>query len=192
MINTCTRALILFALVTVPRRSFGQLPRPADDTPSISVGRLGIALGCDGCDGAAGSRSGVLIVRSVAPGGAAARLLTPGDTIVSVNRTITAPPRMRIALMTASPDSALEFEMRGARGHYTVKLRKQPDRLVRIGAEFIPLKYQGTFAGVAVDVLTPGVPVVSRDSSGALVIQVGEHAVRLRPATAAPPRATAP
>lgn len=158
--------------------------RPAQTTG----GWLGLALSCTGCDGASDRLGtlGPLIVRAVAPGGPAERVLRVGDTIVTVNRTITDARRMREALLNTPVDSGLVFEMRGSRGNYTVHLRKQAGRLRQIGAEALPLKYEGAIAGVAVEVLTPGAPVVSRDSTGALVIRIGEHAVRLRQAAPDP------
>jgi hypothetical protein len=121
------------------------------------------------------------VVREVAPGGPAERLLRAGDTIVTVNGTIREARRMREALLDAPPGSELRFVMHGARGRYTVHLRKQPDRLRQVGGVTLPLKYEGTLGDVDVEVLTPAVPVVSRDATGALLIRVGEHAVRLRP-----------
>lgn len=159
-------------------------PRPAQATS----GWLGLALSCSGCGGASDRPGalGPLIVRAVAPGGPAERVMRAGDTIVTVNRTITDARRMREALLNTPVDSELVFEMRGARGRYTVHLRKQADRLRKVGTESLPLKYEGTIAGVGVEVLTAGAPVVSRDSTGALVIRIGEHAVRLRQANPDP------
>ena len=172
---------LVAALLTLPAVAAGQgAPSAARQATS---GWLGLALSCTGCDGAGDRQSlGPLIVRAVAPGGPAERVLQAGDTIVTVNRTLTDPRRMREALLNTPIDSQLVFELRGARGRYTVHLRKQADRLRKVGAESIPLKYEGSIAGVGVEVLTPGAPVVSRDSTGALVIRIGEHAVRLRPA----------
>jgi hypothetical protein len=171
------------AMVALPATGHGQGTRQA---PATS-GWLGLALSCTGCDGANDRQApGLLIVRAVAPGGPAERVLQAGDTIVTVNRTITDPRRMREVLLGTPVDSQLVFELRGARGRYTVHLRKQADRLRQVGAESLPLKYEGAVAGVGVEVLTPGAPVVSRDSTGALIIRIGEHAVRIRPSSAAP------
>jgi hypothetical protein len=186
------------------RRSFGvmgvvfgvaagevQAQSPQRPDSQATTGWLGLALSCNGCDGATagGPRAaGPLVVRSIWPGGPAERVLRVGDTIVTVNRVITDARLMREALLKTPTDSMLAFEIRGPRGHYTVHLRKQPDRLRRVGSDSLPLKYETSLAGVGVEVLTPGAPVVSRDSSGALIIRLGEHAVRLRP----PPNATAP
>jgi hypothetical protein len=151
--------------------------------PTPSGGWLGVALSCDGCDGerSGGQRAtGPLIVRRIAPGSPAERILAAGDTIVRVNGDISDPRRMREVLLATPANAPLEFVLHGARGRYTVKLRKQPDRLVGVGRDSLPLKYQAVFAGVGVDVLTPGAPVVSRDATGALIIRLGEHAVRLR------------
>jgi S1-C subfamily serine protease len=160
---------------------FAQGTQPSTQPP-VTSGWLGLALSCAGCEGPGQGATGPLIVRAVAPGGPAERLLRPGDTIVTVNRTITDARRMREALLNTPRDSALVFEMSGSRGRYTVHLRKQADRLRQVGARALPLKYEGTVGGVGVEVLTPGAPVVSRDSTGALLIRIGEHAVRVRPA----------
>lgn len=154
--------------------------RPVNQSAtSPATGWLGFALSCDGCDGAAGS--GPLVVRAVSPDGPAARLLQPGDTITAVNRTITDPLRMRDLLSATPVDSTLEFTMHGARGRYTVRLRKQRARYRPVAGDSLPVKYEGRLAGVGVEVLTPGAPIISRDSSGAMLIRVGEHVVRLTP-----------
>jgi hypothetical protein len=168
------------AVLAVGVAAQGTQPSPRQ-APTTS-GWLGLALSCGGCEGTGQGTTGPLIVRAVAPGGPAERILSPGDTIVTVNRTITEARRMRQALLNTPRDSALVFEMRGARGRYTVHLRKQADRLRQVGARALPLKYEGTIGDVGVEVLTSAAPVVSRDSSGALLIRIGEHAVRLRPA----------
>ena len=159
---------------------------PSTRQAPATSGWLGLALSCTGCEGAGEGATGPLIVRAVAPGGPADRILSAGDTIVMVNRTITDARRMREALLSTPVDSALIFELRGARGNYTVQLRKRADRLRQVGTRALPLKYEGAYGGVGVEVLTPSAPVVSRDSTGALLIRIGEHAVRLRPADVAP------
>ncbi|MBC7894159.1 MAG: hypothetical protein H7066_02040 [Cytophagaceae bacterium] len=183
------RAVVSVALLTVAIPAQGQGTPASPTRPAQATsGRLGLALSCSGCDGAS-DRSGALgplIVRALAPGGPAERLMRVGDTIVTVNRTITDPRRMREALLNTPVDAELVFEMHGARGRYTVHLRKQADRLRKVGTESLPLKYEGAIAGVGVEVLSPAAPVVSRDSTGALVIRIGEHAVRLRQASPAP------
>lgn len=157
----------------------GQSDRVSPSAPGQAIGWLGLALSCASCDGAAGA--GPLVVRAVSPDGPAARLLQPGDTITAVNRTITDPVRMRDLLSTTPVDSEIEFTMHGARGRYTVRLRKQPARYRLVAGDSLPVKYEGRVAGIGVEVLTPGAPIISRDSSGAMVIRVGEHVVRLTP-----------
>lgn len=164
--------------------STGVLPlsqtRSADpSTAGPAIGWLGLALSCSGCDGV--GSAGPLVVRAVSPGGPAERMLQPGDTITAVNRTVTDPVRMREALSTAPVDSELEFETRGARGRFTVRLRKQRARYRSVAGDSLPVKYEGAFAGIGVEVLTGGAPIINRDSSGAMVIRMGDHVVRLTP-----------
>lgn len=169
-----TRLLVCLALPVVLGSAQGR------GTPQPHGGWLGLALSCGGCEQGQGGDA-PLIVRGVAPGGPAERVLRAGDTIVTVNRTITDARRMREALLNTPVDSALVFEVRGTRGRYTVNLRKQAGRLRQVGATALPLKYEGAIGDVGVEVLTASAPVVSRDSTGALLIRIGEHAVRLRP-----------
>jgi hypothetical protein len=161
--------------LTYARSDKQSAPRAAQ----TASGWLGMALSCTGCDG--GTDTGPLVVRAVTPGGPAERFLAVGDTIVSVNRTITDPRRMREALLATPHDSLISFEMRGSGGNYSVALRKRPDRMTRVGRDSLPLKYQGAFRGIGVEVLTGAAPIINRDSSGAMVIRIGEHVVRLNP-----------
>ena len=49
-----------------------------------------------------------------------------------------------------------------------------------VGRDTLPVRYRADYAEVTVDVMTRTAPVVSRDSTGAMIIKVGKHVVRLQ------------
>ena len=162
------------------------LPLGAAAQARSSSGWFGLSFACDGClgDGRDANDRPAIITRIV-PGGPAERAhLAVGDTVLTLGGRPLPAHEAQSALAAAQPGATVEMLIGTRRGRFTYRVRKQADALEKVGAAALPIRYQGEFANVAVDVLTRDTPVITRDSSGAMLISVGGHVVRLRPASA--------
>jgi hypothetical protein len=156
--------------------------RAAAQAPSSS-GWFGLSFACEGCIGTArdaGSRPA--IITGIVPGGPAERAhLAVGDTVLTLGGRPLPAHEAQSALAAARPGTVVEMLIGTRRGRFNYRVKKDADSLRKVGGAALPLRYQGEFAGVGVDVLTQGSPVITRDSTGAMLISVGGHVVRLRP-----------
>ena len=159
------------------------LPSGAGAQAPSSSGWFGLSFACEGCVGTArdaGSRPA--IITGIVPGGPAERAhLAVGDTVLTLGGRALPAHEAQSALAGARPGTTVEMVIGTRRGRFTYRVKKDPDALRKVGGASLPLRYQGEFAGVGVDVLTQGSPVITRDSSGAMLISIGGHVVRLRP-----------
>ena len=154
---------------------------------AASSGWFGLGFACAAnCDGPASrSDTAPAVIARILPGGPADRAsLAAGDTILTLGGRRVSGRDVQAALAATRPGSALEMLVGTRRGRFTYRIRKQADSLHDAGGAALPIRYQGEFAGVGVEVLTRDTPVITRDSAGAMLIAVGGHVVRLRPAPA--------
>jgi membrane-associated protease RseP (regulator of RpoE activity) len=144
---------------------------------------FGFALDCADCGtarpGAAATRRFPVIARVLADGPAARASLAAGDTIVAVDgkEMTTAELRLKLEGMRGGDGLRLGVGTRG--GRKTVSLRATSGNIEVLGRDSLPVRYRGEYAEVSVDVFTMAAPVVSRDSTGAMIIKVGDHVLRL-------------
>jgi membrane-associated protease RseP (regulator of RpoE activity) len=140
---------------------------------------FGFALEC-GSSCRSGTAQQPVIARVWPDGPAARASLQVGDTIVAVDgRTMTtAALRERIEQLPAG--STLRFLTGSRRGRSAVSIAGDSARIEVVGRDTLPVRYYGSYAEVTVDVMTRMAPEVSRDSTGAMIIKVGEHVIRLQ------------
>ena len=144
---------------------------------------FGFAVDCSDCarSAAADTIRRPLVITRVAAGSPADRgALQVGDTIFTANDKPVSSRELRTLLESAAPDATLGFFVGTARGRFTYRLRPGPAPVVTIGKDTLPVRYRGEYAEVTVDVLSNSPPVVTRDSSGAVLIRMGEHIIRLQ------------
>jgi hypothetical protein len=73
----------------------------------------------------------------------------------------------------------VKFTVGARRGRSTVSVTSEKARIEFFKGDSLPVRYTGEYAQVTVDVMTMGAPVVTRDSTGAMLIHVGQHIIRL-------------
>ena len=78
------------------------------------------------------------------------------------------------------PTSDVRGNITSHRGRSTIALRADSAKIEVLGRDTLPVRYHAEYAEVTVDVLTKSAPLVSRDSTGAMIIKVGEHVIRLQ------------
>jgi membrane-associated protease RseP (regulator of RpoE activity) len=146
---------------------------------------FGFALDCTdacGANAATGAASGTRpVITRIWPDGPAARAaLQVGDTIVTVDGKALGTPELRQKIEALSPDATLRLLVGGRRGRSTIALRADSAKIEVMGRDTLPVRYHAEYAEVTVDVLTMSAPLVSRDSTGAMIIKVGQHVIRLQ------------
>jgi len=148
---------------------------------------FGFAVDCSDCgsSGAADTVRRPLVITRVAAGSPADRgALQVGDTILAVNGKAVSPRELRTLVESATPETPLEFLVATSRGRFTYRIRPGHAPVttlgITLGNDTLPVRYRGEYAEVTIDVLTNSPPVVTRDSSGAVFIRMGEHVIRLQ------------
>jgi hypothetical protein len=106
--------------------------------------------------------------------------LQVGDTILAAGEKVVSPPELYALLESAAPEKPLRFLVGTSRGRYTYMIRPTSVPVVTLGTDTLPVRYRGEFAEVTIDVLSDSTPVVIRDSTGAVLLRIGEHVVRLQ------------
>lgn len=175
-------ALVMVALV--PQVTGAQQPKPNRMTLSFrGPSWFGFALECGECltvTSKSGARPAPVIAR-IWPGGPAERAsLQVGDTIVSVDGKDLAAAELRQKLGGAPPGTTMKLVVGGRRGRSTASVTSEKAQIQFFQGDSLPVRYRGEYAQVTVDVMTMAAPVVTRDSTGAMLIHVGEHVIRLQ------------
>lgn len=178
--------LVVFAVL--PSRSVAAQQRSSDGTGRMTyrlrvTAWFGVALQCNDCEGApsAASARERPIVARVVPGGPAARAsIQAGDTILAADGKELSASELRTRLGAGPAKSSLRLLVGGARGRSTVDLVAENTPLVLLNRDSVPVRYRGEYAEVTVEVLSTATPVVTRDSSGAMLVRIGEHVLRLQ------------
>jgi membrane-associated protease RseP (regulator of RpoE activity) len=156
------------------------------DTMTIVLRRpawFGFALDCADCgtarSGAAATGRFPVIARVLADGPAAQASLAAGDTIVAVDGKEMTTAELRLKLERMRGGDGLRLVIGTRTGRKTVSLRATSGNIEVVGRDSLPVRYRGEYAEVSVDVFTMAAPVVTRDSTGAMIIKVGDHVLRL-------------
>ena len=147
-------------------------------------GWFGLALDCKRCDREPqpGEPRELPVIARVLPDSPADRAsLQPGDTILALDGKELSARELRAKLSTTPPSQPVELLMGTSRGRFTYKIRPLQARIRVVAGDSLPVRYHGEFAEVTIDVLSTSVsPVVTRDSTGAMLIRLGEHVLRLQ------------
>jgi C-terminal processing protease CtpA/Prc len=144
---------------------------------------FGFALECGECltMPAKPSALSLPVIARIFPLGPAERAsLQVGDTIVAVDGQELSAAELRTKLGTSPPFTTLRLLVGNKRGRSNVNITSDHAKLQFYKGDSLPVRYRGEFAQVTVDVMSMAAPVVTRDSSGAMLIHVGEHVIRLQ------------
>ena len=144
---------------------------------------FGFAVDCTGCDRAGGgdtTRRPQIITRVARNSPAERGALQVGDTILAANDQVVSARELNALLAAAKPDTPLRFQVGTSRGRFTYHVRPSFAPVVTLGTDTLPVRYTGEYAEVTVEVLSMATPVITKDSSGAMLIRMGEHVIRLQ------------
>ena len=144
---------------------------------------FGLAVECAACLTATSSSGAhpMPVVTQITPGGPADRAsLQVGDTIVAVDGKEVLAADLPKTLSSAAPGTTMKLTVGTRRGRSTVSMTSEKAQIQFFKGDSLPVRYKGEFAQVTVDVMTMDAPVVTRDSSGAMLIHVGQHVIRLQ------------
>jgi C-terminal processing protease CtpA/Prc len=120
------------------------------------------------------------VITQITPGGPADRAsLQVGDTILAVDGQEIPVADLSKTLSSAPAGTTVKFTVGARRGRSTVSVTSEKARIEFFKGDSLPVRYTGEYAQVTVDVMTMGAPVVTRDSTGAMLIHVGQHIIRL-------------
>ena len=144
---------------------------------------FGLAVECGACltgTTASGTRL-IPVITQIIPGGPADRAsLQVGDTIVAVDGREVSAAELPKTLSSALPGTTMKLTVGTRRGRSTVSVTSEKARIEFFKGDSLPVRYRGEYALVTVDVMTMDAPVITRDSTGAMLIHVGEHVIRLQ------------
>ena len=144
---------------------------------------FGFALDCSGCARTGTSRPAAtslpVITRVLPESPAALASLVAGDTIAAVDGKTMTLMELRQMLEGLRGGAVLRLTIGSRSGRKPVTLRATDGNIEVLGPDSLPVRYRGEYAEVTVDVLSMSAPVVTRDSTGAMIIKIGEHILRL-------------
>ena len=186
MAHTLSKAaLVLLALIPVPVAA-QQTGAGASGRMTLQLRRpawFGFALDCQDCGSARAASSTARrapVIARIWPDGPAARAaLQVGDTIITADGKALTAPELRDKLGALRAGATLRLTVGGRRGRSTVSLVAENGQIEVVGGDSLPVRYRGEIAEMTIDVLSMTAPVVTRDSTGATFIRVGEHVIRL-------------
>lgn len=81
--------------------------------------------------------------------------------------------------MTEADDVLIDAVVTHRSERFMYNVRPGDAPVITMGKDTLPLRYRGAYAEVTIDVLSNASPVVTRDSTGAVLIRLGEHVIRL-------------
>ena len=178
--------LALPAMQIVSAQEKGRAPTAGSSSYTLKLRRpawFGFAVDCGDCaqSAAADTVRRPLVITRVAPGSPANRgALQVGDTILTANGKSVSSRELQALLESATPGGQLQFVVGTSRGRFSYRIRPSDAPVITIGKDTLPIRYRGEYAEVTIDVLSNSPPVVTRDSSGAVLIRMGEHVIRLQ------------
>ena len=141
---------------------------------------FGFALVCGECVTMTAAQPRPVIAR-IWPGGPADRAsLQVGDTILAADGKELGGAELRNLLGGATPGTTMKLLVGSRRGRSTVSVTSEKAQIEFFKGDSLPVRYRGEFAQVTVDVMSMAAPVVTRDSTGAMLIHVGDHVIRLQ------------
>jgi C-terminal processing protease CtpA/Prc len=121
------------------------------------------------------------VITQITPGGPADRAsLQVGDTIVAVDGKEVLADDLPKTLSSAPPGTTVKLTVGTRRGRANMSVTSEKAQIQFFKGDSLPVRYRGEFAQVTVDVMTMDAPVVTRDSTGAVLIHVGQHVIRLQ------------
>ena len=182
---SCIAAAVL---VLLPLSVAGGQVRVAkkDQRMTVTLRRpawFGFALDCSGCANTGTSRAAAtslpVITRVLPESPAALASLVAGDTIAAVDGKAMTLMELRQMLEGLRGEAVLHLTIGTRSGRKPVTLRATNGNIEVLGPDSLPVRYRGEYAEVTVDVLSMTAPVVTRDSTGAMIIKVGDHILRL-------------
>ena len=144
---------------------------------------FGLAVECGSCLTATSSSGArpMPVITQITPGGPADRAsLQVGDTILAVDGKEVLASDLPKTLSSAPPGTTMKLAVGTRRGRSTVSVTSEKAQIQFFKGDSLPVRYRGEFAQVTVDVMTMEAPVVTRDSTGAMLIHVGQHVIRLQ------------
>jgi len=179
----------LVTLMVAAQTIRAQQPSPAQGKPTQKMtlriktpSWFGLAVECSACL-TSPSQSGprpMPVITQITPGGPADRAsLQVGDTILAVDGQEIPVADLSKTLSSAPAGTTVKFTVGARRGRSTVSVTSEKARIEFFKGDSLPVRYTGEYAQVTVDVMTMGAPVVTRDSTGAMLIHVGQHIIRL-------------
>ena len=184
-----TPSLVALAVVALlPLHATHAQTRAAARADSVTIvlrrpAWFGFALDCTDCEttraGAGATRRLPVIARVLADGPAARVSLAAGDTIAQVDGKEMTTAELRRKLEGMRGGDVLRLLVGTRRGRASVTLPATGGNIEVLGRDTLPVRYRGEYAEVTVEVLTMSAPVVTRDSTGAMIIKVGDHVLRL-------------
>jgi len=144
---------------------------------------FGLAVQCGAClTGASSSGARPMsVITQITPGGPADRAsLQVGDTIVAVDGREVPAGDLPKTLSGAPPGTTTKLLIGTRRGRSTVSVTSENPEIEFYKGDSLPVRYRGEYAQVTVDVMTMDAPVITRDSTGAMLVHVGQHIIRLK------------
>jgi membrane-associated protease RseP (regulator of RpoE activity) len=174
----------LVMLAGAAHYAHAQQPSPQRMTLSFRTPSwFGLAVDCAACltsTATSGARPLPVVTQITAGGPADRASLQVGDTIIAVDGREVLAADLPKTLSSAPPGTTTKLTVGTRRGRSTVSMTSEKAQIQFFKGDSLPIRYRGEYAQVTVDVMTMDAPVVTRDSTGAMLIHVGQHVIRLQ------------